>query len=424
MEVPCLKNIYTDSHILGAKIFLSRHQQGISLRTLAKKAGLSYSHLNRIEKNKTNPKPEKIDLILKTLDCSMIENKTWDTWFIESFLPEIYSNIYYGQYDKSKSMFKQLHQYHDYYANSKHFIDYYLVVFATIVHTLIAYDKIDFYLKTCQLLKPFMNTEQQEILILNQAHYYMFNKAFDVAQNYLIPNLKSFNNPHIKARAYYLMGLSITNDYTQYNQAMDYYEKAKAIFDETMNFERSHRTKTMQLRLYAYLQRKEEFYDILADVSEYAISHQSGNMYSLIQVHLALAHVMNEQYQDALDVLSLFTMEEGVYYFLKVYAYMRLDRSLEALKTIQKTKQCSTMFEYKLEAQGMRVFERILTHKANKKTMDVLKQYCDQAHQEKDLLMIQVATHLYVEALKAKRAYKEAYIYTNKYLQVLYRIVH
>lgn len=419
-----MKNVSTHARTIGAKIFLTRHHQGISLRGLAEKTGFSYSYLNRIEKGKTMAKAETLDNVLKVLGSPMKENKTWDTWFIEDYLPKVYNYIYFSQYDKARKMYHELRPYHDYFISSFYFIDYYLVMCSMIVMTHIAYDKTDHYLKTCQLLESFMTDEQKEIFILNQSHYYMFNKAFTVAQNYLKPKLGSFKNSQIQARAYYLIAVSLTNNYTQYNQAMLYYEKAKDIFDAHMNFDRSNRTKTMQLRLFAYLQQQDKFNETLADVSEYAISNQAGNMYSLIQVHLALSHIMHERYQDAIDVLSLFTMDEGAYYFLKAYAYMRLNQSMEAMDIIQKVKQSAAIFSFNLEAIGFRIFEQLLLRKINKTILNDLKSYCDQAHQEKDLLMVQIATTLYVEQLKAKRAYKEAYNYTEKYLRVLFAIVH
>lgn len=57
--------------ILGENISLYRRKHGMKLETLAKKAGISVSFLNNIEKGKRKPTLYSIEKIANALDCPL-----------------------------------------------------------------------------------------------------------------------------------------------------------------------------------------------------------------------------------------------------------------------------------------------------------------------------------------------------------------
>ncbi len=62
------KDIY---QILGENIVLFRKKHNMKLETLAKKAGISVSFLNNIEKGKRKPTLYSIEKIANALDCPL-----------------------------------------------------------------------------------------------------------------------------------------------------------------------------------------------------------------------------------------------------------------------------------------------------------------------------------------------------------------
>ncbi len=416
----------TYEEVLSAKIYLNRNYQGISLRALAKKTQLSYGYLNKIEKRQTNAKIETLENILNALDINpaIKINDVCDKWFIKEFLPKTYQSIHYGDYDRVRSMYRLLVRHQDYFSHCKYFIEYYIIMMSMSITIRRPKHERDKYLKIGHILRPYLNNKQRETLLLFEGQALILNRRLFCAERHLKSYIKKIEDPHIKARCYYLLAISMANDYTKYRQAYQQFDKAIALFEELLNFERSNRAKVMQLRLHAYLHQSEKFFQSFNEVSQYAINYNKPNLYNLIQVHLALYHVINENYGKAQDILMLFTMNEGMYYFLKTYTYYQLNQPKEALKVCEILSKDENSLIYHLERLGVRIIQSLIINPKHKDIMHKLKAFCDQAHTEKDLLMIQIATTLYVEKLKQKRQYKEAFEYSNQYKDVLYELAY
>lgn len=412
-----------DMEIIGSRINLSRHQAGMSLRDLSVKTGFSYSYLNRIEQGLVRPKDDSIERILNAVNIRMRHDVAKNKAF-ETIYEKLWSLLMYGEYEKAKDQYRKLVAERNYYTRSVVFRRFYLITLTTVLNTRIDFETLDEIYKTVLVLEPYMSKAEKDLMVINKAIYMLLRSQHDAAWDYLNSVLPNLSDNHLRGRGYYLLGVIITNDYRYYYEALDYFDKARTIFDEYMNFDRANRAKAMSQTIYIHLQRYDDFERFAKETAEFALAYGATNLYFLVSVNRARYYIMVEDYEEALRVLDKFTMNEGPYYFFKSLSHFRLKNNIEALRLAQNFKKQTRMFVTDLETMAFDIFNHALTKGSDDSYLRKLKAFCDSAHAQRDFVMIQVGTVLYTEILEEKRMYKEAYLYAEKYLDVLYKINH
>ncbi len=408
----------------GVRMFLARQSKKMTLRELAGITGISYSYLNRIEKHQIKPTQDMIKTITKTLDLSFVSRPDTDKTFREEQFPSLYNFNMYGEYEQARSLYQTLKENESYFINSPVFLQYYLIMATTIVHTRTDYERMDAFQKTCELLIDYMSDFERELTFVNRIVHNILKGRMRAVKEETTTLLQTMKDEHLRARIHYISGMLKANDYRYYNEALTHYDKAKSIFETYMNYDRLNRTETMQQIIYLYQYQFETFEKSLEKTRNYAQTHARVNLFHLTKINEARYMILREKYSEAAAILDEFYMAEGSYYFYKIYAYFKVGRNMEALEILSSMKHHQNAFISHMESVGLDTIAYLLTHEENEtEALKPLRRFCNTAHENYDFLMIQLATELLTGRLIKQRRYKEAHAYAQKFLRVLYTMV-
>jgi len=410
-----------DPKITGRRIYLARHQQKLSLRSLAKRVNLSHGYLHRIEQGIVHPSEETVLKLLDGLNIKFLDHKKKNVYF-DNVYEELYNSVLYMESDKTLEIYNTLKKHHDYYVNSTRFVEYNYIRLTVIIDLRIDYEVVDEVFANVRIMEYALNAKDKERLCVLKGIYMILKSDLDGAWDYIQGVLPTIEDSHVRARLYYLLGFIITNDYLYYNQALNYFEKSREFFELHMNYTRVHRSKAMQQILYVFLHRFEEFDQSLKDTVHFALRQNNKPLYHFTQVNRVRYHIIQENYKEALEILEHFEVEIFQYYFYKVYSYFKLQRNVEALNEIKRFRAKQGLLVTNIDEQVISLIEHAIINGMDDKYMERCKALCDLAHKQHDFIVIQISTQLYTEALEARRFYKEAFIYADKFLAVLYKL--
>lgn len=410
-----------DPIIIGRRIFLSRKLQGLSLRSLSRRSGVSHGYLNRLEKGQVRPSEATLLKVLDALDIKLLQHVKKNAYFDEQ-VEKFYNLVMYMQYEEATSIYHDIIQNHDYYRHSTRFVEYNLFVFIAIVDLRVDFDHLEEYYHLVTMMEDALNEKQKELLMIAKAIFLVIEKGLSNAWEFLYKRLDTLNDEHLKARAYYILGFTLTNDYEYYHKALEYFEGAKERFDRFMNYNRLNRCKAMEQIIYVFLHQFEDFERSYEETSHFAFTQNNKPLYNFVNVNKARYHIIQEDYTQALSILETFDVDIFQYHFYKILSYFRLGRNMEALREINRFKIKQGILVTDIDKKLIEVIEHGLLKGQDDHYLSLCKALLDLAHEERDFIAIQVGTILYTEALEARRHYKEAFHYSDKFLQVLYKI--
>lgn len=411
----------SDMKTVSKMTYLNRKLKNMTLRELANKTGLSHGYLNRFEQGLVRPSNATMKQLLDVLDVKIEIDDALDNAFLNLY-ERLDQALFYDQRQESRELYKELRAHHDYYIHSKYFGEYYLIMLSAIQATRLDMTDIEAFYRPADIIADKLDKPYREQMVFERALHMVINGNLYKAWRYAKQHVESLNNDHLRARVYYLLGYTIANDYNYYHDALKYFEKARILFEENMNYRRSNRCKAMEQILFVYLHRFEEYEKSVAETDQYSIANKEFAIYYFTSVNKARYYIIKEAYQQALDILETFTSDVFEYHFYKAFSYFKLNRSMEALNEIQTLRKRPEVLVTGFEKDITNLLEYAIVHDQDKAYLDKLKHLEQQAHAQRDFVMIQIITNLYTEALQEKRRYKEAQRVLERFLAVLYKI--
>ncbi len=406
---------------VGIIIKIARKQADLTLRMLSQKASISPSNLSRIEKGTIEPSQQVIDKLLKVLNTSINHDHKKNTWFDQK-TKRFYNLLMYMKYNEARTIYFEIIKEEAYLKTSSRILEYYFFRYVGIVNLRIDIPLLD----ECDALLTFMEAALDERLkplyIVSKSIYYLLKSEFIKAREFLLSHVAHVNDLNTLGRMHYTIAFTLTNDYKYYHKALSYYQKALKYFEQTLNYERVNRCKAMQQVLYVYLHQFNAFKETFEATKKYTHSVKNMALYHFTLVTQAKYHIIKEEYSKALDLLETFEVDLAQYYFYKIFSYFRLNRTLEALNEIKRFKHKEGIIISDLDKEFINLLEYGMTKGYDQLYLTLAKQLLDFAHEQRDVLTIQLASLVYTYVLEKNRMYKEANRVMERFLNVLYNI--
>ncbi len=409
------------SYKIGNSIKIARRKANLSLRMLSQKAKLSPSNLSRIEKGSIEPSQKIIDKLTKILDIDFITDTSKNTWFDQK-ASRFYNLLTYMEYSEARRIYDEVLQEEAYLKSSPKALEYYFFRYVGIINLRIDIKHLD----ECDGLITFMEDSLDETLkplfIVTKSIYYLLKSEFLKAREFLLMHLKDVNDFNTLGRMHYTIAFTLINDYKYYQEALTHYNQSLHYFEQTLNYERVNRCKAMKQVLFVYLHQFNAFEESFEETKKYTHSVNNMELYKFTLVTQAKYHIVKEEYSKTLELLETFTVDLAQYYFYKIFSYFRLDRTMEALNEIKRFKQKEGIIISDLDKEFINLLEYGMTNGYDKYYLSMAKELLDFAHEQRDVLTIQLASLVYTYVLEKNRMYKEANQVMERFLNVLYTI--
>ncbi|MFP4077774.1 MAG: helix-turn-helix domain-containing protein [Candidatus Izemoplasmataceae bacterium] len=407
-----------DEKILGTKIYLARKQKALTLRELSQKSGLSHTQIYRIEKGTTIAKPQALERLMNALDISFKAEKAYEEAFYKIY-HELFYNVLYVNYETAKKYFDALYRQRHIYENCRCFTDYYLIMLMVVVHTGHRKDLMEYFFNACELLKDFYDDIKREWFEVMKTLY--LHKRFnqEVALSHADALLKTIKNEHYRGILQYTRGTILIADYKHYHDALDAFDEAQKIFEDNLNFNRSNRAKAVKQRIYIYLFRFEDFRTSFKESEAYARKNGVLDLYYFIHLNQAIYYLFDENYDETLRILDTFEFPSATYYMTKAYAFYKLKRDDEALRTLKQFDATNISFSRSLDERLYKLIERGIQVGEDDTYLEMLRDFTDDAIEAHDFPMTKQGVSLLTKLLEKRRRYKEAYHYAGTLLSII-----
>ncbi len=417
-EVAVLTYEICDNRFLGKRIFLARKLSGMTLRELSRITGLSHSYISRIEKGAVRPGIKSLRPIMDALDLPVYSDGEIAQEF-QALYQTLYTKVLFVDYTGARALYAKLKSRKSRYANSGCFVDYYLVMLMTSLHTNAPKDEIEDFYRAAQLLYDVMTPRQQELFNVEKALYLSRIKSKQEAFEHLLKCLPRVEDPHLRGIAYYSLGCYISGDHTRFTEASEYLRKAQEIFEEHANFQRSNRAKAVRQQTFIHMHRFELFEESYQETLAYAKQYGILDLYYFTKMNLARYYIVVEDYNAVIETLDSFTGQETWYYVMKLYAYYILNRYDEGREVLAQYDRENPITWRPIEEQFIAVLEYLITKGRDDYALKRMKELVDNALKRHDFLVISMTVSLYGSMLKDLRRYREAFEYGKKWLDVL-----
>jgi len=409
-------------HMLGKRLYFERLKQGLTLRHLARKTGVSFSNINRIEQGLVNPKKESLEKLMQALHIKYRNNALAEKTMSDE-ITKMYHAILFVNYNEAKVIARSLKKHEENYMASPKFIDYLLVFFMYAQHVKDDDFSKDSYYQQCELLEPVMNDDQRDHFYLEKGLYLYLSNKREEALNYLLEHVEEIKHEQVKAQCFYLIGGIYKDDYRHYNDALKYLNDATMIFEKYTNYNRSNRAKAIIQTVYVYTHRFDQFEILAKETFDYAKNYNIDDLFAYTTLNMARYYIMKEDYKHALDYLDSINFNDPSFQFLKMYSYYVSSRTMEALHLVQsvlseKRLEYPTIFRFSFNA-----LEYALVHGENDHYVELMRSALNEAFNRHDFLMTQLLVKLFVKVLETKRKYKEALNVTEKLYDVMRKII-
>ncbi len=408
---------------LAAKIRLERIQKRFTLRELAEMTSLSHGYINRIEQGLLTPSKETLKTIQEALGFNYNEASA-DCIEFKTYYNLLYRSVIYADYGKAKEYLRILIDKQDVYTNCECFIDYYIIVFMAFQQLKIERHRLEGLHEKIQILLPTMRKSQKEIALLQSAIYsYYQEKNISLALEKLTLHQSLSENSNLLAISYFLNGFIYSQDYRKYKQSLQFYLKAKQLFQNQNNFNRVIFVRLFQQILYINMHRYQEFLESNQQTTRFAEIKGLETVYKVSLSNLARYHIARGDYDDALKLYNGFVDEtSNEYYFLKAYTLYNLGYHVEALATLKACRKKQRSDYRGLYLLGVQCLETLIKNVSSKENVRMLNQFFELAFELKQYLFIRIAYKLIKVYIPVTRQYKEIYHYSVRVLEAIQHI--
>jgi len=359
--------------------------------------------------------------LYETLGIPLYQDYTVVSTFKEQF-DTLYHNILYREYFEAQSQYDHLVQYRDRYVKSECFVDYHLIMFVATYRLKRAQEEAEPFYRTARMLVPVMDEWQRGFFTVEEAIYLYRTSRSEKTLAQLKNCLQTVHSPHHLANAHITIGTMMHNDYRHYREAVEHFEKALALYERHANFHRVSRTKLLLQIIRIHQHNAPEVLRLHDEVTNFAARVGALELYYFAQLNMARYHLLENEPEKALEILSRFRIEVAWYYILKTFAYHLLGRTVLVLKTIGEYKKNPVKIYKPLEQKYFEVMELLSVKATDKHVLTMLKDVTDSAFESGDYLMVAITVEIYTGTLAESRKYKEASIYAEKLLDVLRHI--
>ncbi len=405
-------------HLLGKRIFLERKLLNMTLRELSHATGLSHSYISRIEKGSVQAEEKSLRPILDALSLPIYSDVEMEVEFRELYRT-LYHKVLYVDYTGARKLYARMRARKTQYVNSPCFIEYYLVMLMTSLHTGAPLNEAKEYYQAAELLYDAMNKGQKDLFDVETSIYLSKTANKREAFQHLQNCLPRIEDDHLRGIGYYNMGCYISDDYTSFTESVEYLQKAQELFEEHANFQRSNRAKAVRQYNYIHMHRFELFRESYRETLAYAKQYGILDLYYFTKMNLARYYMVVEDYKAVIETLDSFTFQTAFYYVMKLYAYYVLDCLEEGKKLLRQYDKTHPESWTPLEEKFIAAMEYLMTKGRDDYALDRMKELTDEAFERHNFLMISMCVSLYSEMLKERRKYREAFRYAKKWLNVL-----
>lgn len=366
-----------------------------------------------VEVSKTRPKTFK--QLSQVLNPPFLHDEKKIEKF-ETLRSMLYHGILYDDFNRMGKAFSSLLEDAYFFERSEIYPDYYLwMLFGAFTADQPVY--VERFYQAVNTLSPFyMGQERFPVYSSIIGIYHYFNDEEKDAIAYLDRALEKLGDKHLRALVLHMKAKLLIDDYRNFHKTLAILNESIDTFESYANLIRSHKSKALKQIILVYLHRFEEFEALHASTIEYAKRSGLYDIYLFTRMNRARYYLINNDPQNALEVLEQFHYPASRYYILKLHAYYMLGRH----EDLEGTYEIAHPLQRKLDIAFTKAIREACS--TGSSSLKAFKDVVDRAFAKRDFLMISLSTRVYIKALESERCYKKAYEVARRYLGVLQNI--
>ena len=323
----------------GLLIKVNRKQQKLSVRSLARMSGVDFSYLAKIERAQTTCHETVITSILKELKITNEGIFQYDQRVKENF-DMIYNSLVY-QIKDTKSLLGELRCIENELKKSLMYIDYILIVYIYNVANGISDEN---QIESENFLKEnvdFLLAKKKALFFDYLSLRFYYDGNIQQAVHYSEKAWLIHSDGIVQAMIGYHMGMYLANK-GEIIEALDYYRKAKALFDEDGNMIRSFHCQMAVANAFSLLGKNKKaiaLYEHLELISEQLILKNGDK--SLLYTNLSWFCLLENNYLSSIyyNEIAIKYDKSLVNYLYFVWSYLSLIKKAKCLSWIENYKE-------------------------------------------------------------------------------------
>ncbi len=406
-------------HNFALKVRMYRIEKGLSLRALAAKIDQSKSLLSDIERGiapATLNTAKKLQNVLQFKHQANVRGRK----AFETIARQLHDRLALGDDEAAQTFAQALEHKLDFYTRGPFCIEYYMIMLMYALFTEKKQVVIEPYFKRLYAVRDFLDSTRKQYFHLLAGFYYLYKYELDAVEQTVKVLQKEMLAPLHEGFCLYVEAMAHVYDYRRFKSALIRFEKAKAHFISLNNFYFVMRIRVMEQRLYVYRQNFSRFWRLHEETSSYAQIHnhyflKRDNLGNILRYHLIKGDYA------ALDaLLESYDTRQQVDQFIHIYALYRLKRYKAAQALIETIEFNPIPNVLKPIQLGVETMAHLIATKPEKIDLERLTAFAETAYEMSNYLMIRISHKLLLEALQAKRHYKEALYYGERLLQIMW----
>jgi transcriptional regulator with XRE-family HTH domain len=411
------------SNVFGMMIKVYRTSQSLTLRGLAKKASLSHTFLNKLERGEVNITRETFDKLKKALGFHLSSDEALNKVF-DDIIHTLQDARYFGTLDDMVYLMDKIESHEDYYMNSFLMLDY--MIFFASVYYLPKYKKVnkaERFIDAIEPIEDMLTNHLSENYMMAMAGNAFHTENYQEALRYSVNLVDSYPMSRFIGIYYYFMGRGYSELY-QMTQSNDYFYRALRIFEQQNNMRRVMFTKLYievnNVKMVRYTQAENMFNQIIT----YAKKESLSLLLFLAKLNRMIYYVLSGHYQKAIDASHDFPYYTNQYYFYMAYAYLKIGDYESCLRMISEGRRTDNKIHemHSLNDKGFDFIEAVI--ETEKEDYELkLKTFFDTALKSNAYIKAQIAYDYYIDFLVSNRQYKSAYEVTQTMIEVTKKVM-
>lgn len=419
LKVETINNHYVSS--FGMMIRIERLNKRYTLRQLAKLSGLSHTLINKIEHGNHTITEDVYNKLTLALHVTFQHDEDKNTFFYD-MLPQIHDAIFYADPKNVRKHMDIIFEDNDYYIHSICMVDYMILYIGehTHVHILETHDATPYVHTLSQTIALGSKSQQQRFYLYRAMYHYITQNINDMLDDL---NRGQALDPETKLEGlyHYFFGRAESENFA-ISRANTHYLKAIEIFDKSNNIRRRMYAKlhyhVNQLKIYEY----EGIEDALNTLYIFAEKDNLTWMKHRAILTRMLYHMLNNNYEEAIQTSHLIDIKTIEYYGLILYAYYQINDVKNFTKHLKKAKKLYNKNDRFFMFENIIDYLEVImspTDASPNMIEKKLKNAYQSALKKRAFFEIEAIYEHYIEFLTSQRRYKDAYKLTQEMISIV-----
>ncbi len=411
----------THRRTFGIMVRIHRLRQGLTLRRLATRSGLSHTLLNRMELGNATITHDNYQKLTDALGVVFLHDIKKNRVF-SGMRDRVHDALFYAETPKVDTWFSMMEESEDYYMRSFCAIDYLLVKIGAYVHIHERnVEDVDDAVVWLSQVETLLDDEMRMVFSLYRGMHAYLKKDYrgcEAAMRQILDATRDFRHASL---AEYFLGRAQSETY-RINEANESFARAMQGFEETTNTRRALYARMYiavnQMKLYEYEEADQAFLYVM----RYADANEMMWLKETALLHLMLHAMLTGDYRRAVEVSGEVKYRTLQWYAMVGYAHARLGDTRRLAKTLKETSKAAPMHDpyrlYETALDYVRLYDKNKNQDAEEQGR-ALQRFYEAAKAANAFFELELAFEIYRDHLVSRRRYKDAYLLTREVIDIV-----